>query len=595
MIYRKSDSTNYQFNYTSSNFIILFGVFFFIVLPGIQSTPAQIPQNIIREDIHSKESVQVTNIDGDSSKDIIVAENFQVMWYEDIDGDEGKEIYSGLSDDQPQDDIYAADLDSDGDIDIASISDSGESIFWHENDGNGNFYTHTISAIFDSPKSVHAADLNGDDNVDVISVSRFDDELVWYENKGGGDFSSKRVITDQAPTPLSVYAEDIDGDGDPDIIVGGSTDFFAGNVAWYENIDGYEDYNVHEITSEPANAYAVHAADLDNDGDQDILSAGKGFSTDLTDGHLNWYENDESGNFTTHTIVGEYTNGIHTADVDSDSYLEVLSASFEDDKIAWYQNEGGSIGSQRLISEPDPDQDPDNNTQGNTDGAEDVFAADLDNDGDQDVISVSSNDEKLAWYENEDGVLPVELSKLDASTTGKRVVLSWETSSETRNSGFDILHRTPDDESWVTLAFVESKASGGTTSESNSYRYSANNLRVGTHQFRLKQVDLNGSSTLTDPVTATIRMRESAVLKAPSPNPVSSRATVSFAIKEQSRTTIQLYNALGQQVATVYQGTPQAGKLHRTYLNTTGLPSGAYFLKLKTEEKTITQQVTVLR
>ena len=579
---------------TSSDYVAVIIVFYLVAIFIAQDLAAQINQNIIREDIHNKESVLVTDIDGDSNKDIIVAEGFQIMWYEDIEGEEGEQLYSGYSNDQPQDDIYADDLDSDGDIDIASVSYSGDSVFWHENEGNGNFSTHTVSAIFDSPQSVHASDLNGDNNVDIISISRYDDELVWYENEGEGSFSSERIVTDQAPTPLSVYAEDIDGDGDSDIIVGGSTDYYAGIVTWYENVNGYEDHNVHEITNEPNGAYSVHAADLDNDGDQDVLSAGGGYN-DLTDGHLNWYENDGSGNFTNKTIVEEYTNGIHSADLDSDSYLEVLSASFEDDKIAWYQNEGGSIGSQRLISEPDPDRDPDNNTQGNTDGAEDVFAADLDDDGDQDVISVSNNDEKLAWYENTNSVLPVELSNLDASTTGKRVALSWETSSETRNAGFDILHRPPDDENWVTLAFVESKASGGTTSESSSYRYVTNNLGVGTHQFRLKQVDLNGSATLTNPVTVTIRMRESAILKAPSPNPVSSKATLSFAVKEQSSTIIQLYNALGQQVATVYQGTPQAGELHRTHFNADGLPSGTYFLKLKTEKKTTTQRVTVVR
>ena len=84
-------------------------------------------------------------------------------------------------------------------------------------------------------------------------------------------------------------------------------------------------------------------------------------------------------------------------------------------------------------------------------------------------------------------------------------------------------------------------------------------------------------------------------MTAPAPNPVSSTATLSFAVKEQTETTITLYNTLGQRVATLYGGTPRDGERQRTQLDATGLSSRTYFLRLQAGAHTTSQQVTVVR
>ncbi len=80
---------------------------------------------------------------------------------------------------------------------------------------------------------------------------------------------------------------------------------------------------------------------------------------------------------------------IYAADLDNDGDADVLSASSIDDKIAWYENEDGlgSFGPQKIVST-------------DIDGARSVFASDLDGDGVQDVISASIVDHKIAWYKN---------------------------------------------------------------------------------------------------------------------------------------------------------------------------------------------------
>lgn len=192
--------------------------------------------------------------------------------------------------------------------------------------------------------------------------------------------------------------------------------------------------------------------------------------------------------------------------------------------------------------------------------------------------------------------LPVELASFEAARTGRKSVeLTWTTASETGNAGFRVQHRASDDEAWTTLGFVESKADGGTTTDAQSYRFSAEDLLVGTHRFRLEQVDLDGTATVHDPVAVELEMKEPLRLAAPAPNPVSGQATLSFAVKESQTATLRLYDALGQEVATVYEGTPTAGESQAVQFEATDLASGMYFLRLRAGSHVRTQRLTVVR
>lgn len=208
----------------------------------------------------------------------------------------------------------------------------------------------------------------------------------------------------------------------------------------------------------------------------------------------------------------------------------------------------------------------------------------------------------LEWWNLDTGThkgcnaLPVELAQFDAVRDGERSVrLVWQTASETNNAGFQVQHRAPGGDTWRKLDFVDSKASGGTASEPLSYRFRVDDLSVGTHRFRLKQKDLDGSTSLTKPATVTLPMRSALRLTSPSPNPVSESATLSFAVKEETRATVTVYNMLGQRVATLYEGTPTAGESRSLHFDVRPLPSGTYLVRLEAGGNTQTQRVTVVR
>mgnify|MGYP000740037756 CR=1 FL=1 len=66
---------------------------------------------------------------------------------------------------------------------------------------------------------IFATDLDADGDADVLSASQADDKIAWYENLGGGSFGPQQVITTDADGALSVYATDLDGDGDAFLVL----------------------------------------------------------------------------------------------------------------------------------------------------------------------------------------------------------------------------------------------------------------------------------------------------------------------------------------------------------------------------------------
>jgi len=192
--------------------------------------------------------------------------------------------------------------------------------------------------------------------------------------------------------------------------------------------------------------------------------------------------------------------------------------------------------------------------------------------------------------------LPVEMAGFEAVRNGSGAELQWNTASETNNAGFHVEHNPAGQEDWQELAFVESKAAEGTSTEEQSYRFEVEKeLEPGTHQFRLRQVDLDGTTSSVGTVELEAQMNEALTLEPPAPNPVSGQATLSFAVKEASDAQVVLYNVLGQEVKTLYEGTPQAGEANTLTVETGDLPSGVYLLQLRAQGQSTSQRLTVVQ
>jgi hypothetical protein len=359
---------------------------------GIPNTPPTITEQIPSISTSAIEawSVYSTDIDGDGHMDVLYASNDgKIAWYKNTDGAGtfGAEqtistnVIVAFS-------VYAIDIDGDNDMDVLSASYQDNKIAWYENtDGAGTFGAqNVISTDANRATSVYSTDLDGDGDMDVLSSSFSDNKIAWYENDGTGNFGSQIVISTAASGATSVYATDMDGDGDMDVLSASWTD---NKIAWYENTDGAGTFGAQNVISTVAmNASSVYATDMDGDGDMDVLSA----SND--DHKIAWYENtDGDGTFGAQQVISTAAlraRSVYATDLDGDGDMDVLSASYADNKIAWYKNTDGdgTFGAQQVISTAAL-------------GAISVYATDIDGDGDMDVLSASSTDDKIAWYKND--------------------------------------------------------------------------------------------------------------------------------------------------------------------------------------------------
>ena len=293
--------------------------------------------------------------------------------------------------------VFAADLNGNGYRDLVVAVHGVNTVAWHDNaDGAGGFgIANTITNSIVGPTSVFASDLDGDGDLDVICAA--DDTsstVVWFENSDGvGTFTGPGVVMSAPTGARSVYAADLDGDSDRDIVAA-----FGDTVAWYENRisdgdsgpDGFAPGVV--ITSAATGASSVVAVNLDGDTDRDVLVAS------AADDTIAWYENtDGFGTFGAERVISAVAMGascVFGADLDGDGDADVLSSSADDDSVEWYENrmaegDGGPDGfaAAALITDT-------------ADGAASVLATDLDGDRDADVVVASELDDTLAWYEN---------------------------------------------------------------------------------------------------------------------------------------------------------------------------------------------------
>ncbi len=290
--------------------------------------------------------------------------------------------------------VYSADIDGDGDMDVLGAADEDDDITWWENeDGSGtSWIEHVIDGDFDGAKCVYSEDLDDDGDMDVLGAGYWADHITWWENTDGvGTAWTEHIIDGDFNRALKVYSVDMDGDGDCDVLGSGE---YHQTITWWENLDGSgENWDEHN-TPHLWNCKIAYPEDIDSDGDMDIIVC---FWVQQYIEAISWWENrDGSG---TSWVYHEISDGIfdgacsvHSEDLDGDGDIDVLGAAKDDNQIAWWENEGGSGTSwvKHIV-------------QSAYHGAEIVYAEDLDDDGDMDVLGVASQLSGISWWENFNG------------------------------------------------------------------------------------------------------------------------------------------------------------------------------------------------
>ncbi len=293
--------------------------------------------------------------------------------------------------------VNFSDIDGDGDMDLITSENLAnfDNIYWIENlDGVGTFGTQNI--INDDARdsrSLISADLDGDGDMDIIAISmQFVKHLFWQKNSNGeGLFESKIIIDDDFEFPREVYPSDIDGDGDIDLILVCGRIAPPGvvqNLIWYEN-NGLGDFTKH-IISETEDLTTVTICDIDGDNDLDIVGG------DYYNGNAYWYENlDGQGTFGTSNVFSSinYITSVDYADFDNDNDIDIIISSDNDYNILWYENIDG-LGT--FV--------PNIVVGFSENSSYKVLAADINGDGNIDIVSQSNETDDILWYENVNGL-----------------------------------------------------------------------------------------------------------------------------------------------------------------------------------------------
>ena len=196
----------------------------------------------------------------------------------------------------------------------------------------------------------------------------------------------------------------------------------------------------------------------------------------------------------------------------------------------------------------------------------------------------------VATYTDITELLPVELTSFDALLSGNSAVLSWETSSELNNAGFEVQKRVNGE--FASIGYV---AGNGTTNEAQSYSFTTGALAAGNHAFRLKQIDFDGTFAYSDEVSVDVALETPALLSRAYPNPFNPQTQFTLTIARQQEVTIQVFDMLGRQVQTLYQGDLAPSEAHQFTFQASSLPSGRYFIRAVGEYFNNTQTVTLLK
>ncbi len=290
--------------------------------------------------------------------------------------------------------VSTADIDGDGDLDVLGGAYYWGRAYWWENvDGEGAAWAeHYIDdgSLYAGPSSMYPTDIQGNGYMDALgAIGAPNQGIMWWKNADGiGIQWVTTIVEDDFSGASSVYAADVDGDGDTDVL--GAAEY-ADDIAWWELDDGFPyTFTRHNVDSNYNGAMSVYAADVDGDGHMDILGAAR-YANDIT-----WWRNtDGSGtSWTEHTVDPSFNgaSSVYAIDVDGDGDMDVLGAAIVADDITWWENTDGSGTSWT-----------EHTVDASFDGASSVYAIDVDGDGDQDVLGAAANANEITCWENTDG------------------------------------------------------------------------------------------------------------------------------------------------------------------------------------------------
>ena len=424
------------------------------------------------------------------------------------------------------------DLDNDSDLDIVGGSETtpttnSKGVAWWKNNGNNSWERFIIDTTFIHVMSVDAAFINDDIYPDIVATSWQLHQIAWWKNSGDPTQGwTKYIVKSNFTNAHDAKCADIDHDGDTDIVAAsyGQSSIV---ICWNDG-NPTSNWQTSTLTNTFGGALSIFVMDLDKDNDLDIL--GTASDADL----ISWWESSGSNpiNWTYHNIASNFvgSSDLYVIDMNQDELYDIIGNAWKSNQIAyWICNDLQSNSwTKHIVTSQLP-------------VATCVAAGDLDKDNDVDIIAV--------------GKIPGELDIFQNSNFNwTKIVL---TNDFYGGEDVEVLDLDGDDD----LDIVSAASSG-------KLIWWENQTPVGIY-------DVN--PTL-----------QKFILEQNYPNPFNPATIIKYQLSKPGFVTLKIYNAFGKEIATLVNENKFTGE-YEVEFNAIGLTSGIYFCCLHTTnyDKTI--------
>lgn len=389
--------------------------------------------------------LQAADVDADGKVDILCGTPHmgRLAWYKNLDNDlfGAEQVFTTLA--KGVSEIAMGDIDDDGQDDVVATALDIHKVAWYRNTGTGFTDEAIVSSNAIYPHAA-AGDMDGDGDIDMVTVSTGDNKVAWYKNADGeGGFNAERqiIISNAVIFPQNLQIADVDNDGDMDIAINSGSPSVANSYTFllFKN-NGQGIFTEEAVFS--GTSILSYLADIDNDGDLDILTGPSGMKIRTNNGvgvfsepetfalgtnftyDADWIIDDAdndgltdiilingpnsrffkgtgNGAFAAPQIFNMSTTAIYKLyDMDGDGIKDLVAVKGS--------NQTGNqtpqyIGWRRKVATSDVYEPmvilyttniPDYNIY------YDFGINDLDGDGDPDIVAASSYNHYFAWYEN---------------------------------------------------------------------------------------------------------------------------------------------------------------------------------------------------
>ena len=415
--------------------------------------------------------------------------------------------------------VTVEDIDGDGyeDVVVASgrVSAYVGGVYWYKApaDPTGVWQRFAIEeGTIDSYFKIYTMDANNDGLKDLVVGGR--KGVVIFLNPGSPNLPG--VVWQKLTLPSgmgsSIYLDDLNNDGRVDIV----NTFLYGNVSWVDVLYQNEQFafNRTMIDSNLDSAFDVNCMNINGDSLKDVL-----VSIFYTLPYIYWYESpsNPSDPWIQHLITNTFSGtDLYTGDINQDGKTDFAVSGVWDKKIAWFEyrwENGQAIWTEHLID--DNINEPGDNS-----------LDDLDGDGDLDVVVCGQKEDQMIWYENKlnetstttipttttvstTTTIPptvISLINFDVIPGNKTANLVWSTASEIDNAGFNLYRSTSENGEYIKIndSLIPSE---GSSPQGASYEFVDSDVKNRkTYYYKLEDIELNGTSTMHGPVSATPRM-----------------------------------------------------------------------------------------